>query len=157
VLLNFSRPPRSYGRDDNSSRSINGSIWLSYPKSEMHWGQPLARKVNGVWTLALRRARRIWPKIHRTDYLLVSGRLGYARIDVGLHFDGGGGADPAYEVATSSAAKAACATMTSCSILAPPAATAPMTWPATVIGKPPGTLVKSPMRTAMLSAFSSGA
>jgi hypothetical protein len=41
--------------------------------------------------------------------------------------------------------------MTSCSILAPPAATAPMTSPATAIGKPPGTLVKSPMRTAMLS------
>jgi len=45
----------------------------------------------------------------------------------------------------------------SCSIEAPPAATAPITWPSTVIGKPPGTLVKSPMRTAMLSAFSSGA
>ncbi len=56
-----------------------------------------------------------------------------------------------------SAARAACATMTSCSILAPPAATAPMTSPPTVIGKPPFTLVKSPMRTAMLSASASGA
>src|SRR5262245_38930202 len=57
----------------------------------------------------------------------------------------------------SNAASAACAMMTSCSILAPPAATAPTTWPATMMGKPPGTLVKSPMRTAMLNAFSSGA
>ncbi len=56
-----------------------------------------------------------------------------------------------------SAASAAFATSTSCSILAPPAATAPMTSPPTTIGNPPGTLVKSPMRTAMLSAFSSGA
>ena len=56
-----------------------------------------------------------------------------------------------------SAASAAFATSTSCSIFAPPAATAPMTSPSTSIGKPPGTLVKSPMRTDMLSAFSSGA
>src|SRR5262249_50250285 len=56
-----------------------------------------------------------------------------------------------------SAASAAFATITSSSILAPPAATAPITWPSTTIGKPPGTLVKSSMRTAMLSAFSSGA
>src|ERR1700688_4987638 len=56
-----------------------------------------------------------------------------------------------------SAASAAFATSTSCSIFAPPAATAPMTSPPTSIGKPPGTLVKSPMRTDMLSAFSSGA
>ncbi len=55
------------------------------------------------------------------------------------------------------AASAALATSTSCSILAPPAATAPITSPLTSIGKPPGTLVKSPMRTAMDSAFSSGA
>src|SRR5256886_1380567 len=55
------------------------------------------------------------------------------------------------------AASAAWPMMTSCSILPPPAATAPTTSPATVIGKPPGTLVKSPIRTAMLSAFSSGA
>src|SRR6516164_8598827 len=60
--------------------------------------------------------------------------------------------DPIY--AASNAASAAFAMMTSSSILAPPAATAS---PATVIGKPPGTLVKSPMRTAMLNAFSSGA
>src|SRR6516164_5427735 len=59
--------------------------------------------------------------------------------------------------AASNAASAAFAMMTSSSILAPPAATAPTTSPATVIGKPPGTLVKSPMRTAMLNAFSSGA
>src|SRR5262249_37850492 len=45
---------------------------------------------------------------------------------------------------SSSAASAAFATITSSSILAPPAATAPTTWPATTIGKPPGTLVKSP-------------
>ena len=62
-----------------------------------------------------------------------------------------------YGFGTPIAANAACATITSCSILAPPAATAPTTSPLTVIGKPPGTLVKSPMRTAMLSAFSSDA
>src|ERR1700688_2720790 len=56
-----------------------------------------------------------------------------------------------------SAASAAFATSTSCSIFAPPAATAPMTSPPTSTGEPRGTLVKSPMRTVMLSAFSSGA
>src|SRR5271163_321332 len=65
-----------------------------------------------------------------------------------------GRAEPGYRL---SAASAACATSTSCSILAPPAAMAPMTSPATSIGNPPGTLVKSPMRTAIESAFSSGA
>jgi hypothetical protein len=39
---------------------------------------------------------------------------------------------------------------------APPAALAPMTSPSMLTGKPPGTLVKSPMRAVMLSAFSSG-
>src|SRR5689334_1624241 len=62
--------------------------------------------------------------------------------------------NPGYEP---SAASAAFATSTSCSILAPPAATAPITSPPISIGKPPGTLVKSPMRTDIDSAFSSGA
>src|SRR2546430_10509709 len=51
--------------------------------------------------------------------------------------------DPADPSLSPTAASAALAISTSCSIFAPPAATAPMTSPATVIGKPPGTLVKS--------------
>src|SRR5271155_4385247 len=69
----------------------------------------------------------------------------------------GGQGDARHSQGLVSAASAAFATSTSCSILAPPAATAPMTSPSTSIGNPPGTLVKSPMRTVMLSAFSSGA